>query len=99
MTKLIGIIMFVTGIATSPSLAQSFDPDNGTGNLISATVAAPAPARADGEIVTGSLGTEAFAMSARRKANAGTGMSNNVGAGHDDTGGGSVGYNELLRNW
>lgn len=95
MKKLFGIVIVATGISF-PAYAQSFDADNGTGNLISA-IAAPAP------VVTGSVtrsGTEAYAMSARRKVNAEASY-NAEPAGQDNgsTGGGSAGYNEMLRNW
>ena len=59
-------VIIATGISF-PAYAQSFDADNGTGNLISANV------RGAGPDVTGSVtrksGTEAYAMSARRKVN------------------------------
>jgi hypothetical protein len=100
MKKLIGILITATSIGTSPALAQSFDPDNGTGNLVTATIVAPAPAAAESKIVTQSLGTDAFAMSARRKVDAAAAY--NAEAGYPDsgnTGGGSAGYNEMLRNW
>jgi nitrous oxidase accessory protein NosD len=95
MKKFFGILIIATGISV-PAYAQSFDADNGTGNLITA-IAAPAP------VVTGSVtrksGTEAYAMSARRKVNA-EATYNAEPAGQDNgTGGGSAGYNEMLRNW
>ena len=96
MKKLFGIVIIATGISF-PAYAQSFDADNGTGNLISA-ITAPAPE------VTGSVsrtsGTEAYAMSARRKV--GGEASYAAEPAHQDngnTGGGSAGYNEMLRNW
>jgi nitrous oxidase accessory protein NosD len=92
MKKFFGILILATGISV-PAYAQSFDADNGTGNLITA-IAAPA------QEVTGSVarnsGTEAYAMSARRKVGGEA-----YAADHQDnsTGGGSAGYNEMLRNW
>jgi hypothetical protein len=93
MKKFFGILILATGISV-PAYAQSFDADNGTGNLISA-IAAPA-ADVSGS-VTRNSGTEAYAMSARRKVNAEAAYA----ADHQDnsTGGGSAGYNEMLRNW
>lgn len=96
MKKFFGIVIVATGVSF-PAYAQSFDADNGTGNLITA-IAAPAP------VVTGSVtrnsGTEAYAMSARRKVNAEASYA--AEPAHQDngsTGGGSAGYNEMLRNW
>jgi len=101
MKKLIGIIIAATSIGTSPSLAQSFDPDNGTGNLVTVTIAAPAPVSAGPTIVTRSTGAEAFAMSARTKVRSGASALDRIDAVDLDgnTGAGSAGYNEMLRNW
>ena len=92
MKKIIGIAIVIAAMA-SPANAQSFDPDNGTGNI----VAAGAPAkRFETRTVPDYRGVGAYAMSSRRKAGF-------VGAGWGDadptTGGGSPGYNEMLRNW
>ncbi len=93
MKKFFGILIIATGVSL-PAYAQSFDPDNGTGNLVAA-VTAPAP------VVTGSVarhsGTDAYAMSARRKLNAEA--SYNAEPTGQDNGTGSAGYNEMLRNW
>jgi len=98
MKKFFGILIIAAGISF-PAYAQSFDPYNGTGNLITAI---PAPA-AD---VTGSVarhsGTQAYAMSARRKVHGEAGSAYNAEPATQDnggTGGGSAGYNEMLRNW
>jgi hypothetical protein len=100
MKKLIGILVTATSICTSPGLAQSYDPDNGTGNLVTATIVAPAPAVAGSKIVAGRRGTNAFAMSARRKVDAGAAYGAEPGyTDSGNTGGGSAGYNEMLRNW
>ena len=65
MKKIIGIAIVATALA-SPAFAQSFDPDNGTGNIVAGnTVAAPAPAGTT--IVTRHLGKAAYAMSAATK--------------------------------
>lgn len=101
MKKLIGIIIAATSIGTSPSLAQSFDPDNGTGNLVTATIVAPAPVSGRPKIVTRVTGAEAFAMSARTKVHNGAAALDSIDASDLDgnTGAGSAGYNEMLRNW
>jgi hypothetical protein len=96
MKKFFGILIIATGISF-PAYAQSFDADNGTGNLISA-ITAPAPE------VTGSAtrksSTEAYAMSARRKVNGEASYAAEpVHQDNGGTGGGSAGYNEMLRNW
>jgi hypothetical protein len=84
MRKFIGLIIVATSLV-SPAFAQSFDADNGTANLVTGGTATPA--------VSGSLGYHAYAMSTRRKAGAVASdtLINNPG--------GSVGYNEMLRNW
>ena len=99
MKRFFGILIIAAGISF-PAYAQSFDPDNGTGNLVTAI---PAPA-AD---VTGSVarysGTQAYAMSARRKVHGEAGSAYNAEPATQDNGGtgggGSAGYNEMLRNW
>lgn len=78
MKKFIGILILATSIGC-PAYAQSFDPDNGTGNIVNSTVAPRAPADAS----LGLGGRDAYASSPV------TGT----------TGGGSEGYNEMLRNW
>lgn len=94
MKKIIGIAIVATALA-SPAFAQSFDPDNGTGNIVAGnTVAAPAPAGTT--VVARHLGEAAYAMSARGKVDSapeGWRYSDNT------TGGGSPGYNKMLRNW
>ncbi|HEY6024584.1 MAG TPA: hypothetical protein VIV34_10465 [Pseudolabrys sp.] len=97
MHKYLGIVIVATSIGF-PAFAQSFDPDNGTGNLVTAITVAPAPAGST--IVSGRSGVEAYAMSARKKVNSGA-LDNSDPANLDNghTGGGSAGYNEMLRNW
>jgi len=64
MKKIIGIAIVIAAMA-SPANAQSFDPDNGTGNI----VAAGAPAkRFETRTVPDYRGVGAYAMSSRRKA-------------------------------
>ena len=94
MKKIIGIaIVIATTAVASPAIAQSFDPDNGTGN-IAATVASPK--RFETRTIPEYLGANAYAMSARHKAGF---VQNGWGDADTTTGGGSPGYNEMLRNW
>ena len=83
-------LVLVAGIAVgiaSPALAQSFDPDAGTGNLVQANVATPAPQN-DG-IVARRNGLHAYAMvPAKPAATPSTDPAR--------SGGGSAGYNEML---
>ena len=97
MKKLIGIVIVATSIGF-PACAQSFDPDNGTGNLVTVNTVAPAGTA----IASRQTGEAAYAMSARRKTNGEAGSSYNAEPAYQDnghTGGGSAGYNEMLRNW
>ena len=87
MKKFITIVGLLIVIAT-PSFAQSFDPDNGTGNVLSFS---------HNSIVRGNVvaavrqsGLHSFAMAPGHDA---AFNSNSPAA----TGGGSLGYNELLR--
>ena len=94
MKKFMGIVILATGISF-PAYAQSFDADNGTGNLITLSAAPVATGGAVRKSATG-----AYAMSARRRIDAEAGGSYEA-ANQDNggTGGGSAGYNEMLRNW
>ena len=49
--------------------------------------------------VTRKSGTEAYAMSARRKVNGEASYAAEPVHQDNGTGGGSAGYNEMLRNW
>jgi hypothetical protein len=98
MNKFIGIVIVATGISF-PAHAQSFDADNGTGNLVAGNTAIAAPASEVTGSVTRNSGTAAYAMSARRKVSAEAGASYNAADDQGSTGGGSAGYNEMLRNW
>ena len=80
----------VLGVFATPAFAQSFDPDTGTGNVLTfARTSAAAPKNE--RIAGGRSGLHSFAMvpgppafdSESPKA----------------TGGGSLGYNEMLRNF
>jgi hypothetical protein len=93
-SKLILVAVAATLASVAPAFAQSFDPDLGTGNVLSfgsqALVArAEAPVRHQ-RIVRHRGGMDAFAMEPRGFRNS------------DDptaTGGGSIGYNENLYNY
>ena len=94
MKNFIGIAIVIAAMAlASPAIAQSFDPDNGSGNIVST---AASPKRLEPRTVRGHIGADAYAMSQRRKggfAQEGWGNTNTA------TGGGSPGYNEMLLNW
>jgi hypothetical protein len=87
MKKFIAATIVALSIA-SPAFAQSFDPDCGTCNVVPF---AEAPlAREGGTIVL--RGEHSYASDPR-------GAIRNETYGQDNTGGGSPGYNEMLRNW
>ena len=94
----------VTRLAATPAFGQSFDEDDGTGNVLpftyqsTATNAADAAVRHAGARATHRNGLDAFAMEPRPQSNFAPRIQTPVDS--DDpaiTGGGSVGYNELLR--
>ena len=103
MTTKSKIAMLVTlaaiGVA-SPAFAQSFDPDIGTGNALSLTDQSTASyAQALPEIsvhhkrvANRHEGLDAFAMAPRAQRGS-------VSDDPADTGGGSLGYNEELKNY
>jgi len=94
MKKIIGIAVAIAAVAlATPAIAQSFDPDNGTGNIV-ATVASPK--HFETRKVPTHQGADAYAMSAHRK---GGFVQEGWGTADTTTGGGSPGYNEMLRNW
>jgi len=90
MKRFIGIVIVATSIG-APAIAQSFDPDNGTGNLVAGNFVAAAPGYA--RTAARHPGEKAYALSPRRTINSNTGQFNDTPAG------GSTGYNEMLRNW
>jgi hypothetical protein len=92
MKKLIGIVIVATTIV--PAFAQSFDPDNGSGNLVPGNIVAAAPAPVHSRTISRHRGEGAYAMSVRRKVN-----SNPAYLDDNNTGGGSPGYNAMLRTW
>ena len=85
-STLVLVAAIAAGIA-SPALAQSFDPEVGSGNLAQANSATPAP-QTD-KIVARRNGLHAYAMvPAKSAATVSTDPTSN--------GGGSAGYNEML---
>jgi hypothetical protein len=88
MKKFIGIVIVAASLGT-PAFAQSFDPDNGGGNIVGV-----APARVYPRIVSRHQGEDAYAMHARRGVRPAP-----VIPDYDNTGGGSPGYNRMLLTW
>jgi hypothetical protein len=91
MKQFIGIVLVATAIG-APAFAQSFDPENGTGNLVAGKIAAATPAPIHSRTVPRYFGEEAYAMSTHTKLKPAY-LEDNT------TGGGSTGYNEMLRRW
>jgi hypothetical protein len=87
--KFLTTLAVLTAFAT-PAFAQSFDPDNGTGNVLSFSQKSTAPHK----VITAvrPSGLHSFAMVPRHDP---AFNSNSPEA----TGGGSLGYNELLRTY
>ena len=88
MTKLLAAIAVITAIAT-PALAQSFDPDAGTGNVLQ--FSHTSNAHREDKMATRQNGLSAYAAA-----------TDGVAFGSDApfaAGGGSIGYNEMLRNY
>jgi len=89
MKKFLTTLAVLTAFAT-PAFAQSFDPDNGTGNVLSFSHRATAPQNAMAAVRKNGL--HSFAMTPGPHS-----------AFNPDspavTGGGSLGYNELLRTY
>jgi hypothetical protein len=89
MKKLLTALALFTVFAT-PSLAQSFSTRNGTGNVLTFTHnRITHPSR---DVATGHSAAHSFAMVPGPRA---ASSSNSPEA----TGGGSLGYNEMLRNF
>lgn len=88
MTKLLAAIAVITAIAT-PALAQSFDPDTGTGNVLQFSHTSGAH-KAD-KMAARQNGLDAYATAID-----GVAFGSNAPFA---TGGGSIGYNEMLRNY
>jgi len=89
MKKFLTTLAVLTAFAT-PAFAQSFDPDNGTGNVLSFSHDSTAPHK----VITAHRprGLHSFAMSP------GPNSAFNPDS-PEATGGGSLGYNELLRTY
>jgi len=89
MKRFLTTLAVLTAFAT-PAFAQSFDPDAGTGNAL--PFAYTPAARQDHKIAARQSGLHAFAM----VPGPGEAFNPNSPA---LTGGGSLGYNEMLRNF
>lgn len=89
MKKFLTTLAVLTAIAT-PAFAQSFDPDNGTGNVL--PFAYPPTAPQNDKIAVRRSGLHSFAMvpGPRSAFNPNS---------PEATGGGSLGYNEMLLNF
>jgi hypothetical protein len=90
MKKLVGTIILATALG-APAFAQSFDPDSGTGNLITRNFIAVPRAPVTAWTAPRHPGENAYALYPRRTVK--------PNAGHWNTEYGSTGYNEMLRNW
>jgi hypothetical protein len=80
----------VLGVIATPAFAQSFDPDNGAGNVLSFSYKPAAPHNE--KIAVRQNGLHAFAMVPAP----GSAFNSESPA---NTGGGSLGYNEMLRSF
>ena len=91
----------MTRLAATPAFGQSFDDNAATGNVLPMTYQATAPdaaVRHSGARATRRNGLDAFAMEPRSQSNFAPRIQTPVDL--DDptsTGGGSIGYNQLLR--
>ena len=89
MKKFLTTLAVLTALAT-PAFAQSFDPENGTGNVLPFSYKPTVPQNE--KIAIGQSGLHSFAM----VPGANSAFNSNSPAA---TGGGSLGYNEMLRNF
>jgi hypothetical protein len=89
MKKLITIVAIAASVMATPAFAQSFDPDVGTGNVLSFSYG-PSGAEQTGKVAGRQSGLDAYAM-VPGPSSAVT-DSNSPAA----TGGGSEGYNQEL---
>ena len=89
MKKFLTTLAVLTAFAT-PAFAQSFDPDNGTGNVLSFSYKSAAPHKVITAVRPNGLHSFAMVPGPYPAFN-----SNSPEA----TGGGSLGYNELLRTY
>ena len=99
--KLALIALAMTRLAATPAFGQSFDQDEGTGNVLSMTYQVSAPdaaVRHAGVRASRRNGLDAFAMEPRSQSNFAPRIQTPVDLEDpSSTGGGSVGYNQLLR--
>ena len=84
------ITLAALSVIATPAFAQSFDPDNGTGNVLPFSSGPTAPQHS--KIAVRRSGLNAFAMVPRTPS---VSNPNDPAA----TGGGSLGYNELLSTY
>ena len=95
--KLIFVALAAARLAVTPALVQSFDPDEGTGNVLplsSQSVATEIAPHHPTAHATRRTGMDSYAMEPRSAPRA------RMPVGSDDpalNGGGSIGYNELLQ--
>jgi hypothetical protein len=98
-TLALAAALAVTSLAATPAFAQSFDEDDGTGNVLTLSAQSTAPhvaVRHASARTTHRNGLDAFAMEPRRH----FAPRVQTPVDSDDpaiTGGGSDGYNQLLR--
>jgi opacity protein-like surface antigen len=91
MKKLIAIVAVAASVMATPAFAQSFDPDAGTGNVLS--FSSEPTAQHNNKIAGRQSGLNAYAMVPGTSRSASD--SNNPAA----TGGGSEGYNQLVETY
>jgi hypothetical protein len=91
MKKLIAIVAITASVIATPALAQSFDPDAGTGNVLS--FSSQSTAQQHNKIAGRQSGLDAFAMVPGASSAATDSNSPAV------TGGGSEGYNQLVETY
>ena len=91
MKKLIAIVAITASVMATPAFAQSFDPDAGTGNVLS--FSSESTAQQNNKIAGRQSGLDAFAMVPGTSSAATDSNSPAV------TGGGSEGYNQLVETY
>ena len=91
MKKLITIVAITASVMATPAFAQSFDPDAGTGNVLSFN--SDQTAQQNHKIAGRQSGLDAYAMVP------GTSWSGRDANSPAATGGGSEGYNQLVETY
>ena len=91
MKKLIAIAAIAASVMATPAFAQSFDPDAGTGNVLS--FSSQPTAQQNNKVASRQSGLDAYAMVPGHSWSAAD--SNNPAT----TGGGSEGYNQLVETY